>query len=120
MDYSRLKKKLKLTGYSVKTISDEIGMTDAGLYKAINNNTLKIRDLESIATVLNVPINYFFEKNPSSEKSMNVGGDYNISSHKNNNNTYSEDCATYKAEIENLKARLKDKEEIIALLKQTK
>ncbi len=38
-------------------------MSEQGLHAAIKSNVLKVRDLEKVAKVLGVPLNYFFVEN---------------------------------------------------------
>jgi hypothetical protein len=53
MEYSRLKGYIKASGHSIKHVAEQIGLTEAGLHAAIQNNTLKVRDLEAIAAYCN-------------------------------------------------------------------
>lgn len=63
MDYGAIKKIAKDKKISIKMLANLCNMTEAGLYQAMNNKTLKIEKLEEIADILAVPITIFFEKN---------------------------------------------------------
>jgi transcriptional regulator with XRE-family HTH domain len=63
MDYGLIKKIAKDKKISIKMLAELCNMTEAGLYQAMNNKTLKIEKLEEIANILAVPIIIFFEKN---------------------------------------------------------
>lgn len=60
MDYELIKILSKQKGLSIKELGDMVGMSDAGLYRAFINNTLKIDTLEKIAESLGVSPSYFF------------------------------------------------------------
>ena len=58
---SNLKSIIKFHRYSLKEISELIGLTDSGFHLALKNNTLKVRDLEKIAEILEIDICDFFK-----------------------------------------------------------
>ena len=61
MDYSKIKKEIVRNNYSVKGfVIEKIGMSEDGFYKALKNNTLKIRDLEKISEALGLPLSYWW------------------------------------------------------------
>jgi transcriptional regulator with XRE-family HTH domain len=76
MDYSRLKKAIKDKRYSIREVSEKIGMSEVGFHQSIKNNTLKIETLEKIANVLEMPISYFFE--PKDEEVEDFFKDFNL------------------------------------------
>jgi DNA-binding Xre family transcriptional regulator len=64
MDYSYLKETIKTKKKSIKGIAELIEMSEQGLHSAFRNNTLKIKDLESICNVLKVsPCIFFIKEN---------------------------------------------------------
>ena len=60
MEYSLLDVFTKKKGITIKKLCTEIGLTPNGYLAAKKNNTLKVRDLEKIAEILEVPISVFF------------------------------------------------------------
>lgn len=62
MDYSLIKEICKEKGITLKDIALKIDMSEAGMYRAFANNTLKVEALEKIAKALDVPPSYFFGK----------------------------------------------------------
>lgn len=54
MDYNYLINQINRNGHSIETVANEIGMSRAGLYSSLKNETLKLRDFVSICKVLEV------------------------------------------------------------------
>src|SRR5690242_10012380 len=76
MDYNRLKDLLKERKISVKKLAELIGMSEAGLYQSMKNDTMTIKVLESISEILRVPMRVFWENCDISQKSVGrVGPD---------------------------------------------
>ncbi|MHA1659558.1 MAG: hypothetical protein ACTSUT_10610 [Promethearchaeota archaeon] len=69
MNYNKIKELSKQKKISFRKLSIKIDLTETGLYAAIRNNTLKVKDLEAISRVFKVPVKYFFEDIEMSEKS---------------------------------------------------
>ena len=46
----------------IYALSAEIGLTEAGFYKMLSVGSIKVRTLEKIAKVLDLPMTWFFEK----------------------------------------------------------
>jgi transcriptional regulator with XRE-family HTH domain len=61
MNYDAIKKFAKEKKLPIKMLAKLCRMTEAGLYQAMNNKTLKIEKLEKIAEILGLPIAIFFE-----------------------------------------------------------
>ena len=72
MDYGLIKIIAKDKKISIKTLAKLCHMTEAGLYQAMNNKTLKIEKLEEISDILSVPVTIFFEKNSTTQESGKV------------------------------------------------
>lgn len=65
----RIKEIVEEKGTSLQWVAEQIGMTKAGFYYSLANNTLKVETLEKIASVLKVPIiNFFQTKQAVSQK----------------------------------------------------
>ena len=89
---------------SIKSLAASVGISEPGLQKLIRENSTRVETLELIAKSLNVPIMVFFDDSP---------------------NNLNECEYKYELEIANIKIQylenmLKDKEEIIELLRNKK
>ncbi len=96
----------------------QIEMTEQGLSSAMKRDTLKVKDLEKIASVLGVPVGYFFEEVDLTKK---IIGDNNIYSEGTQNavgNNYA-NCDKYIKEIEYLKKEITLKDNEKESLKET-
>jgi transcriptional regulator with XRE-family HTH domain len=116
----KIKGLAKNRGITIKDLAVRIDMSEANLYKVFKRKSIETKYLQKIADVLSVPISYFFDDNQSDDKkNINVNGVMQIGS-KNSNNNDSASLEACKKELDSLKHRLKDKEEIIELLKGKK
>jgi transcriptional regulator with XRE-family HTH domain len=102
-----------------KDFAEKIGMTDVNLSKIFKKSSIDAELLEKISKILNVPISFWFDEMPS-DFQVSQKGNGNVIGNKNQ--VTISDCenkleVAYK-EIEHLKLRLKDKEEIIEILKK--
>jgi transcriptional regulator with XRE-family HTH domain len=89
LNYSRFKNVLEVQKITLKFVAEKIGMTSHGLSAAFKNNTLKVRDLQSISEVLDVPVSTFFDDKESGGSNIgnfqdtsivnNTGSNFNIS-----------------------------------------
>lgn len=61
MDFDKIKKLCLKKQITIPELSEKIGMSRAGLYTSIKNQTVTVTTLEKIATALDVSINVFFE-----------------------------------------------------------
>lgn len=120
-------------GYTKKYLCEQIGMTPNGYDHATKNNTLKVRDLESIADVLEVPVTIFFDKNGNQNffnrgdnSPISIGSSVSQKGTFGNENQVESDFDQkllfeknkgLEKEIEGLKAQLGLKDEIIEILK---
>ncbi|OFY87877.1 MAG: hypothetical protein A3F72_03120 [Bacteroidetes bacterium RIFCSPLOWO2_12_FULL_35_15] len=71
---------LKKRGKTIKDILPEIGMTEAGYYAAIRNDSMKVITLQKIAKALSVSICQFFTENDNNltEPKADSGNDTEI------------------------------------------
>jgi transcriptional regulator with XRE-family HTH domain len=63
VDYNKLETLRKVKKYSQEELAKKITMTKNGYQQAIKNDTLKVKDLENIASVLGVHVSAFFSEN---------------------------------------------------------
>lgn len=55
-----LKRLIKEKGITMTDVINSVGMSQAGFYKMLNSNSVKVETLEKIAAFFNVDISYFF------------------------------------------------------------
>ncbi|MFB6259064.1 MAG: helix-turn-helix domain-containing protein [Flavobacteriales bacterium] len=55
-----VKKYSKQQGVTLKELAEKVGMTETGLSRALKRKSLKVKTLERISEVLQVPIPAFF------------------------------------------------------------
>ena len=110
----RLQEGKKIT---IKEFSKLIGVSSQTIYDYYNGKTsLSIKNLIKIAKAFDIPVSYFFEEGDNSKKIIGNGNQVNTGINNSNNKTGA-DCSIYIQEIEYLKQQIKDKQEIINLLK---
>ena len=104
----------------IKKLAADVDMSDVNLFRCIREGSIKAQDLERIARALNVSITEFF---PDDAASISIGN--NSVSSFNGNNIALTDSANLVRENEDLRARitqledhLRDKDEIITLLRR--
>lgn len=121
--FSDIKKRMNEKNLSVETVAVGIGMTKEGLYAALKNESLKIRDLEKIALILNMDIREFFEV----EKMEYNNNIFQTNNNGDNNNLINTGTLNrpenlkvsendYEKEITHLKELLIEKERLIQVL----
>lgn len=98
LDYDLIYSLINNRGSSKKSVAGFIGMTPDGFSRALKNQTLDIRALEKIAA--------FFDVHPATFFGVDPGFDYKA------------EVKTLKSIIHEKEKQIKDKEEIIQLLKQ--
>lgn len=63
MDYNKLKQEIKRRSLNEKFfIPEHTDLTVQGFNKAIKNDTLKVKDLESISRGMRIPVSYWFSE----------------------------------------------------------
>jgi hypothetical protein len=104
----------------IKKLAADVDMSDVNLFRCIREGSIKAQDLERIARALNVSITEFF---PDDQASLSIGN--NSVSSFNGNNISLAASTSLEREIQDLRARiaqledhLRDKDEIIALLRR--
>lgn len=99
-----------------KWLVGEVGISNDGLKAGLETESIKLRDFKKVISVLNMPIQSFFEQNKTIQK---ITGDNNLQA---NHSMVAEPAIRYKVEsleqqIVQLKSQLNDKDEIIQLLR---
>lgn len=97
MTADKIKEACKLRGISIRTLSEKIGMSFTGLYKAMSNDTFRVNTLKKIANTLELPITFFFNDD-------NLNENNNIEKQK-----------TDKEELQKAKKRIAELEKLIKI-----
>lgn len=109
MNYSELKEIAESKNIMLKTICDKVGYTRAGLKPAIDNETIELRKLKVLCDTLRITPAQFFDT-----------GSYGVTistGHVQAGNGNKIVIENKDREIEMLKQRLNDKNEIIEMLR---
>jgi len=106
MDYSELKQIAETKKIEVREIANQLEMTSNGFRESIKNETIQLKKLRQLCEILNISPAKFFDVNQFGiiSKNVDLGSKQLIDSRDR--------------EIEMLKQRLNDKEEIIKLLRE--
>jgi transcriptional regulator with XRE-family HTH domain len=65
-----VKKYCRQQGLTLKELAGRIGMTETGLSRSLKKRSLKVKTLEDIAEVLEVPIGFFFGEGERLEEKL--------------------------------------------------
>lgn len=68
MNFNKIKELCEQRNLSINDLAGKIGLSKPGLYRSIQNKTMKVDILERISEVLKVPISIFFYEGPSPEE----------------------------------------------------
>jgi len=110
MNYNEIKELASSKRISIKELTERIGYTRQGLQNALDSETIELRKLKLLCEVLRVSPSLFFD-NGTFGVIMTNGGHTQVG----NGNKIS--IESKDREIELLKQRLSDKDEIIRLLR---
>ena len=106
----KIKENLKRKNIPIKKMIEDLGLTEQGYIYSIKNETLRVKTLIDIASYLKISVSYLVNEN-----------DYQVNENTLSVNDKSENYNSKLHELQNenelLKATIKDKEEIIILLK---
>lgn len=120
MDLERIRTiALKRPG-GIKRLAQEVNMSHVNLFRCLRENSIKAQDLERIARVLNVNIAEFF---PNAQVHQSISAESAVSSAKTKKSAgiphpSIEENEELRARIAQLEEHLRDKEEIITLLRE--
>ncbi|MEI6884808.1 MAG: helix-turn-helix transcriptional regulator [Bacteroidota bacterium] len=64
MNFNKIKEYCDQNGLSIPELAEKIGISKPGLYRSIQEETMKVETLEKIANTLKVPIWHFFDLDP--------------------------------------------------------
>lgn len=115
----RIKELMFQENIEIPELAKKLGKTKQAIYDMLEKKDVNTSILRDLSSVFNIPMTAFFEENPithytSGNSNIVVGRD-------NNGNISTAECQDRledaMLEIQHLKERLKDKEEMIEILK---
>lgn len=105
MNYSEFKELCKAKNIKINDVCEYVDMTRPGLTKSLNNETIELRKLKLLCDFVRITPAQFFD-----------GGSFGTLQNKSALETKKNE--DYEKEIEYLRNTIKDKEEIINLLRE--
>lgn len=69
---SRIKFLISDKKVTAKKLAEEIGISEIGLHKMLNNNDMKVSTLINIANYFKVPVSYFFNDAETQNDYVNI------------------------------------------------
>jgi transcriptional regulator with XRE-family HTH domain len=125
LNISKIKNVLKSKKISQEELANLINMSKTNINQILKGRTdTKISTLIKIAESLNVPVSYFFDESPAPVENSHNNTNTTISQVTNGNGNspkviiQANEIKSLKREIELLQDQLKEKDEIIRLLKE--
>ena len=115
MNYSQLKELASSKHIMIKEITERIGYSRQGLQTALDNETIDLRKIKLLCKILDVNPSIFFDSANLGIVMINGG-----TTQVGNGNNISKEDQNYENEIAYLKQIIKDKEEIIRLMRVKK
>lgn len=67
MNFNKIKSLSEEKGLTIPALAEKIGLSEAGLYQSIRNQSMKVDVLEKIALALEAPIWVFFDLDPGAQ-----------------------------------------------------
>lgn len=121
MNINKLKNLVDESGLTKQMIAEKCSISRPTLDNVLGGADAKISTIESLASFFNVPVGYFFDSN---NVNQSCAGNSNVLVGRDNNGSISmaeiqSQLDDALREIKHLKERLKDKEEMIEILKRS-
>jgi|GEM_PF-1743670 len=108
-----IRQQAKALGITLSDLAKHIEMTEAGFYKMLSTDSIKVKTLKKVSEVLKQPIPYFFDDHSSGSAYQTAPSSFNMAEPPAE---YSSEKEGLKKQIRILESQLKDKERIIDLL----
>lgn len=83
--YEKIKKLANNRSMTISELCHKVGITESGFHAAVKNNSLKLKTIQIIAEVLEVPQSYFFEEN---QNNLSTNSSKSKTDSKKNNESY--------------------------------
>jgi transcriptional regulator with XRE-family HTH domain len=112
-----IRQQAKAKGITLSDLVKHIEMTEAGFYKMLSSESIKVKTLRKIAEVLQQPISFFVENNPYTfKKPAQYQPQEDLLEVAEPQAVYQRERENLEKQISILESQLKDKEKIIELL----
>jgi transcriptional regulator with XRE-family HTH domain len=108
-----IRQQSKALGITLSDLAKHIEMTEAGFYKMLSTDSIKVKTLRKLSEVLKQPIPFFFEDHLSDSGYEASQSSAQLAEPAG---AYYNEKENLKEQISILKSQLKDKEKIIQLL----
>lgn len=100
-------------------MADLIGLTDSGFHLALKKDTLKVRDMQKIAEILNVDISEFFNEDADTASGFNYQkGQGNVNQQGIKNKMGADKSELLKQENAHLKEKIELQAQLIEALRK--
>ncbi|MBS7563773.1 helix-turn-helix transcriptional regulator [Mucilaginibacter sp. Bleaf8] len=110
-----IRQQAKVKGITLAELAKDIEMTEAGFYKMLSTDSIKLKTLKKIAEVLQMPISYFIE-NKAKKSAVYQNERFETTVAAEPNTVYRVEKEGLLKQISLLESQLKDKDRIIELL----
>jgi transcriptional regulator with XRE-family HTH domain len=107
-----IRQRSKALGITLSDLCKHIEMTEAGFYKMLTTESIKVKTLRKIAEVLEMPVTAFL-KNRNTQTGYPTPDDLMLAEPETE---YNNEVDVLKKQIKQLKSQLRDKEKIISLM----
>jgi transcriptional regulator with XRE-family HTH domain len=107
-----IRQRAKALGITLSDLCKHIEMTEAGFYKMLTTESIKVKTLRKISEVLEMPVTAFFN-NRTGSSSYQTTEDFVLAEPPTE---YNNEVDVLKKQIKQLKSQLRDKEKIISLM----
>jgi len=107
-----IRQQAKALGITLSDLAKHIEMTEAGFYKMLSTDSIKVKTLKKVSEVLKQPVAFFFDDHSSGSPYQTIPS-LNLAEPAT---TYGSEKEGLKKQISILESQLKDKERIIELL----
>lgn len=108
-----IRQQAKALGITLSDLAKHIEMTEAGFYKMLSTDSIKVKTLKKVSEVLKQPVAYFFDDHSGVASYQANSSSLNLAEPPS---AYSSEKEGLKKQISLLESQLKDKEKIIQLL----
>ncbi|QJD94738.1 helix-turn-helix domain-containing protein [Mucilaginibacter robiniae] len=112
-----IRQQTKVKRITLADLAQLIDMTEAGFYKMLSSESIKVKTLKKVAEVLQQPVEFFLKEQPQTEKAQSQ---YIMPPHEaylaEPPSVYQKENESLQKQIRLLEDQLKDKEKIIQLL----
>jgi len=122
MNINTIRKLIKEKEITQNDIASQMGISGNAISQKLKKGDFKVSDLEKMAKILEVPVNYFFEEEKNENGFNHVANVHGNKQHVivNGDKVLLEKIKGLENQVLLLNERIKDKEEMIVQLKERK